>query len=125
MFLENTKNPAQAVDSKYIFKKLCNGVLEKSNEELVYAAGDFALYKRRHLFYKEKQMTPVQVAHVKPNSAGQAVLSEEEPVRNATVPSEEMSEQEAGKERAILDTIGAAHLEELLEELNNDGGNVQ
>lgn len=117
MFLENTKNPAQAVDSKYIFKKLCHGVLEKSNEELVYAAGDFALYKKRHLFYKEKHMTPVQVAHMGAQPAEQAVLEEEESVEEAILPLEEKLEQ---KEKAdnVLDAIGAAHLEKLLEELN-------
>ena len=114
MFLENTKNPAQAVDSKYIFKKLCHGVLEKSNEELVYAAGDFALYKRRHLFYKEKQMTPVQVAHLEPQPVGQAVQEEQEML----LPLEEKLEQEEKSDKVILDSIGAAHLEELLEELN-------
>ena len=115
MFLENTKNPAQAVDSKYIFKKLCHGVLEKSNEELVYAAGDFSLYKRRHLFYKEKQMTPVQVAHLGPQPVGQAVQEEEQEM---LLPLEEKLEQEDKSDKVILDSIGAAHLEELLEELN-------
>jgi len=119
MFLENTKNPAQAVDSKYIFKKLCHGVLEKSNEELVYAAGDFALYKRRHLFYKEKQMTPVQVAHLGPQPVGQVIQKDEEPVQETMLPLEERLEQEEKAEQVILDTIGAAHLDELLEELNN------
>ena len=117
MFLENAKNPSQAVDSKYIFKKLCHGVLEKSNEELIYAAGDFALYKRRHLFYKEKQMNPVQVAHVGPKSVGQAVLKEES-VQETLQTLEDKLEQEEQTENAILDTIGAARLEELLEELN-------
>ena len=117
MFLENSKNPSQAVDSKYIFKKLCHGVLEKSNEELVYAAGDFALYKKRHLFYKEKHMTPVQVAHMGPQPAGQAV-QEEEQVQETLHPLEEKLEQEEQADKVILDSIGAAHLEELLEELN-------
>lgn len=117
MFLENAKNPAQAVDSKYIFKKLCHGVLEKSNEELIYAAGDFALYKRRHLFYKEKHMTTVHVAHLEPQGAEQAVLAEEN--KEPLLPLEEILEQQEDKsEHAILDSIGAAHLEELLEELN-------
>ena len=111
MFLENAKNPAQAVDSKYIFKKLCHGVLEKSNEELIYAAGDFALYKKRHLFYKEKQMTSVQVAHLEPQAAEHAVLTEE------VLPLEEKLEQEETPDN-VLNTIGAAHLEKLLEELN-------
>lgn len=118
MFLENVKNPAQAVDSKYIFKKLCHGVLEKSNEELIYAAGDFALYKKRHLFYKEKHMTQVHVAHLEPQSGGQAVQNEEEQVQEPLLPLEEKLEQESNSDNAILDSIGAAHLEELLEELN-------
>jgi len=118
MFLENAKNPSQAVDSKYIFKKLCHGVLEKSNEELIYAAGDFSLYKRRHLFYKEKHMSAVHVAHVE-SAANQAVLSEEAKVQEPLLPLEEMLEkQEEKQDKDILDTIGAARLEELLEELN-------
>ncbi|MBP3568312.1 MAG: AAA family ATPase [Lachnospiraceae bacterium] len=120
MFLQNIKNPSQAVDSKYIFKKLCHGVLEKSNEEIVHAVGDFALYKRRHLFYKEKHMTFVQTAHVEPKQADQAVLKEEEPVQEPLLPIEEdIQEKEEQKETAILDSIGAAHLDELLEELNS------
>lgn len=118
MFLENAKNPSQAVDSKYIFKKLCHGVLEKSNEELIYAAGDFALYKRRHLFYKEKHMAAVNVAHVEPQSTGQAVLKEEESVQVSLLPLEEKLEQEDKSDNAILDSIGAAHLDALLDELN-------
>jgi len=118
MFLENAKNPSQAVDSKYIFKKLCHGVLEKSNEELIYAAGDFALYKRRHLFYKDKHMAAVHVAHVEANS-DQAMLSEEAKVQEPLLPLEEILEQQEEKQdKDILDSIGAAHLEELLEELN-------
>jgi len=118
MFLQNAKNPSQAVDSKYIFKKLCHGVLEKSNEEIIHAVGDFALYKRRHLFYKDKQMASVHVAHIEPQTAGQAVRREEEPEKEPLLPIEETTEQEEQNERVILDSIGAAHLEELLEELN-------
>ncbi len=112
MFLENVKNPSQAVDSKYIFKKLCHGVLEKSNEEIIHAVGDFALYKRRHLFYKEKQMQAVQMAHVEPQHTSQAVQQEEAPVQ------EQVQTPEEKQDSAILDSIGAAHLEELLGELN-------
>ncbi len=112
MFLENVKNPSQAVDSKYIFKKLCHGVLEKSNEEIIHAVGDFALYKRRHLFYKEKQMQAVQMAHVEPQHTSQAVQQEEAPVQ------EPVQTPEEKQDSAILDSIGAAHLEELLGELN-------
>ena len=122
MFLQNAKNPSQAVDSKYIFKKLCHGVLEKSNEELIYAAGDFALYKRRHLFYKEKHMAPVHTARVDSGGAGQAVLKEDEPLSAENMQEFSGTVNESGREEetdmAILDSIGAAHLEELLEELN-------
>ena len=118
MFLENAKNPSQAVDSKYIFKKLCHGVLEKSNEEIIHAVGDFALYKRRHLFYKEKQMAKVQIAHVERDSG--AAAQKEAPVSEAELPlQEESGDTEEKKDVAILDSIGAAHLEELLEELNS------
>lgn len=120
MFLQNAKNPSQAVDAKYIFKKLCHGILEKSNEEIVHAVGDFALYKRRHLFYKEKHMASVQTAHVEREQMDQAVLKEDTPVQEPLLPiEEETPEQEEQKDNAILDSIGAAHLDELLEELNS------
>ena len=119
MFLQNVKNPSQAVDSKYIFKKLCHGVLEKSNEEIVHAVGDFALYKRRHLFYKEKHMATVQVAHVEKEQTNQAVQKEEPVQEQPVLLEEEMQEQEETKDSVILDSIGAAHLDELLEELNS------
>ena len=120
MFLQNAKNPSQAVDSKYIFKKLCHGVLEKSNEEIIHAVGDFALYKRRHLFYKEKHMMPVHAAHVD-TSSGQALVKEEtntQEKREEKPVREEENPEEGKQENAILDSIGAAHLEVLLEELN-------
>ena len=118
MFLQNAKNPSQAVDSKYIFKKLCHGVLEKSNEEIIRAAGDFALYKKRHLFYKEKHMATVQVAHVDQKDTSLAVEQEEQ--RQEPLPVEkEPDEQDCRQETAILDSIGAAHLDVLLEELNS------
>ncbi len=113
MFLQNAKDSSQAVDSKYIFKKLCHGVLEKSNEEIVYAAGDFALYKRRHLFYRAEHMASVQMAHIEPGQAVKAV-QEEIPVKEPAVQTEASE-----KENAILDSIGAAHLDSLLEELNS------
>lgn len=121
MFLQNAKNPSQAVDSKYIFKKLCHGVLEKSNEELIYAAGDFALYKKRHLFYKEKHMASVHMAHVAQVNAGQAAERQEEEGKEPMLPMEEpeTEEQAEKKDSAILDSIGAAHLDELLLELNS------
>ncbi len=118
MFLQNAKNPSQAVDSKYIFKKLCHGVLEKSNEEIIHAVGDFALYKKRHLFYKEKHMATVHMADVEPQFAGQAVLKKEEPLEPPVLSLEEETAQENRKDNAILDSIGAAHLDVLLEELN-------
>ena len=121
MFLQNAKNPSQAVDSKYIFKKLCHGILEKSNEEIIYAAGDFSLYKRRHLFYKEKQMQTVQTAQIEQGPAKQQIFEEEtskqEPLLPAMEPETELQEEKA--ESAILDSIGVAHLDKLLEELNS------
>lgn len=112
MFLENVKNPSQAVDSKYIFKKLCHGVLENSNEEILYVAGDFSLYKRRHLFYKEKQMAAVHVAQVE--SKPEHTKTESEKAK-----SESPSLDKEKQETAILDSIGAAHLDEMLSELNS------
>ena len=117
MFLQNGKNPSQAVDSKYIFKKLCHGILEKSNEEIIRAAGDFALYKRRHLFYKEKHMSTVQTAQINLEKADLTEDKQEEPVTLKEEPESEAGE--TAKENAILDSIGAAHLDALLEELNS------
>lgn len=141
MFLINAQNPSQTVDSKYMFKKLCHGDLEKSNAEILYAAGDFSLYKRRHLCYREQQMSAVQTAHVEqevhekekehPDSAQSdkqepALHKESDASKriydhdislNQSPQKESMTEEK--KDMAILDSIGAAHLEELLSELNS------
>lgn len=151
MFLQNAKNPSQAVDSKYIFKKLCHGDLEKSNEEIIHAVGDFALYKKRHLFYRETHMVAVPMAHIdgvnmsglgKQESQQSEKTKEEQPQERrkeenlstgeekpeaeekSNVPKdvakqEEKEAQEEKKDSVILDSIGAAHLEGLLEELNS------
>ncbi|MBE5951796.1 MAG: AAA family ATPase [Lachnospiraceae bacterium] len=112
MFLQNSKHPGQAVDSKYIFKKLCNGELEKSNDEIVKADGNFELYKRRHLFYRSEQMESVQTATVKPMQPAEAqLLSEAEESREEEV-------QVQTKEQAVLDAVQSAHLDALVEELN-------
>ncbi len=133
MFLQNAKNPSQAVDSKYIFKKLCHGDLEKSNEEIIHAVGDFALYKRRHLFYKTEQTGTVQMAQVEAvhgsyaadwtegwenNRTNQLVDVMEEDGEENHKESLETAPEQQPEENAILDAIGVAHLEELLEELN-------
>lgn len=117
MFLENIKNPSQAVDSKYIFKKLCHGILENSNAEIIHAAGDFALYKKRHLFYKDKQMTAVQTAQIKKDTGRFPDTEQPKTAEPKTVQEQPVMEEK--KESAILDSIGAAHLEVLLEELNS------
>ncbi len=131
MFLANVQNPSQTVDSKYMFKKLCHGDLEKSNAEIVHAAGDFALYKRRHLCYREHQMSAVQTAQVEKKMP---VKNENNPVSvhkdpdlpdaaSKNISITDLSEKERmieeKKDSAILDAIGAAHLEELLAELNS------
>ena len=133
MFLQNAKNPSQAVDSKYIFKKLCHGDLEKSNEEIIHAVGDFDLYKRRHLFYKTEQTGTVQAAQVEAvhgtyaadwtqNQEENQEIYEEQP-ENSRLEEEKEENQTEEPDRVLSDTdvlelIGAAHLDELLEELN-------
>ena len=115
MFLQNTKNPGQAVDSKYIFKKLCNGELEKSNDEIIKAEGNFVLYKRRHLFYRSEQMESVQTANVKPSqSSSVQVLLEEE-----AEPDKKQEAKPQMSEQAVLDAVQSAHLDALVEELNS------
>ena len=115
MFLQNTKNPGQAVDSKYIFKKLCNGELEKSNDEIIKAEGNFELYKRRHLFYRSEQMESVQTANVKPSqSSSVQVLLEEE-----AEPDKKQEAKPQMSEQAVLDAVQSAHLDALVEELNS------
>lgn len=124
MFLGNIKNPSQAVDSKYIFKKLCHGVLDKSNEEIVRAAGDFSLYKKRHLFYREAHMTAVHMVNVEQNSIedkeNRKPVVQEKKIENDSVILPEMTQtlQEESREATILDSIGAEKLDVLLEELN-------
>lgn len=132
MFLINAQNPSQTVDSKYMFKKLCHGDLEKSNAEILHAAGDFALYKKRHLCYREHQMSAVQTVHVEKNvpveekkkpefiPTESGALNHSTGNEDSSIPSpEKESMAEDKKDRTILDAIGAAHLEELLAELNS------
>lgn len=63
-FLQNNQNPHQAVDSKYIFKKLCYDELSNSADHIKNAKYDFERYKKAHLYYKEAQMESVQSAHI-------------------------------------------------------------
>lgn len=102
-FLQNPKNPKQGVDSKYIFKKLCDGELEESSKKIREAGESFERYKRIHLFYRTEQMQSVQVA--------QLVREEkQEPVSE---------KQEEKKEQSILERIKEDHLAELVEELDS------
>ena len=112
MFLQNTKHPGQAVDSKYIFKKLCHGELEKSNEEIRRANGDFELYKRRHLFYRSEQMETVQTAHIGPAPAELAMQAVDETESKLEAKAEKATEQ------TVLETLQSSRLDALVEELN-------
>lgn len=115
MFLQNAKKPGQAVDSKYIFKKLCNGELEKSNDEIVRADGNFELYKRRHLFYRTEQMESVQTATIKPAKTLAVELCAEEEEK---LQGEEKKETETLSDQAVLNAVQSEHLDQLIEELN-------
>jgi len=115
VFLQNSKHPGQAVDSKYIFKKLCNGELEKSNEEIVKADGNFELYKRRHLFYRTEQMENVQTATLKTAHASAVELLTEE---KETTSAAEGKEERVQEEQALLESVQSAHLDALIDELN-------
>ena len=109
------------MDSKYIFKKLCHGVLEKSNEEILKAEGDFELYKRRHLFYSSYHLSPIQTASLGHAAREEELVAKEKELTGDLIPEEPEKRQESANkaDNAILDTIGAAHLEQLLDELNS------
>lgn len=120
MFLQNRKYPSQTVDSKYIFKKLCFGELEKSAAELMAADGSFEAYKERHLFYAKEQSEAVQAAHVGRGGSWQEEQETEE--------SKERTEQEGFKEEeqkenavqdapAVLEAVQEDKLGQLMEEL--------
>ena len=114
MFLQNTKNPGQAVDSKYIFKKLCHGELEKSNDEIIRADGNFELYKRRHLFYRTEHLESVQTAHV----AASVETIEEALEQKQDELKKEQQPDEGTKDTAVLESVQSGHLDALIEELN-------
>lgn len=41
------------LDERYIFRKICSGDLEQSAERIEKVNGDFELYKKKYLFYRE------------------------------------------------------------------------
>ncbi len=41
------------LDERYIFRKICSGELEQSAERIEKVNGDFELYKKKYLFYRE------------------------------------------------------------------------
>ena len=41
------------LDERYIFRKICSGELEQSAERIDMVNGDFELYKKKYLFYRE------------------------------------------------------------------------
>ncbi|MGN0506731.1 MAG: AAA family ATPase [Lachnospiraceae bacterium] len=131
MFLQNRKNPRQAVDSKYIFKKLCFGELEKSGAELLASDYSFEAYKKKHLFYREEQMETVQTAQIEHGTGklpeqedGLSEKTESETEKNqkseAASEDEMSSESETAvkNESIILDTVREDKLNTLLEELD-------
>lgn len=78
MFLQNYNNPMQTVDSKYIFKKLCFGELEKSAAALMASDCSFAAYKERNLFYFREQPETVQTACTEYEDSQSADKTEQE-----------------------------------------------
>ncbi len=110
MFLQNRKYPSQTVDSKYIFKKLCFGELEKSAAELMAANGSFEAYKERHLFYTKEQPEAVQAVRVEQGS-----LWQEEQATGEN--KEEIKETARQDVPAVLETVQEDKLGQLIEEL--------
>lgn len=128
MFLQNRKNPHEAVDGKYIFKKLCYGELEKSSEELMAANYSFEAYKRNHLFYRTEQMETVQTAQVNdpwtetiaPQEEVTVDDSFEQPLTSEEEKPEEIQTEvsETKKDAAILDAVHEDRLSGLMQELD-------
>lgn len=117
-FLQNCKNSRQAVDSKYIFKKLCFSNLSSSGTALAESGYDFEIYKKKHLFYREEQLDSVQTAQV--NSSPEGTKEEEEQItsgqsgRKQCIATEKEKEK---KEAGILETIHEDRIDSLLQEL--------
>ena len=87
------------LDERYIFRKICSGELEESAARIEKVNGDFELYKRKYLFYREPAK---QVAL----AAGPAAVQEK---------AEEVKEKEP---EPIAET-DMNRLDMLLQELNN------
>lgn len=87
------------LDEKYIFRKICSGELEQSAERIEKVNGDFELYKKKYLFYREPAK---QVA-----LAVGPVMSQEEPGEVKQEEPEPVAEQDMNR------------LDMLLQELNN------
>lgn len=131
MFLQNRRYPAQAVDSKYIFKKLCFGELEESAAALMASDCSFEKYKERYLFYLKEQPETVQAVHTEhggllqgEEGTAKESLSEEETPEDTASVYEGAEEREEKKEilsgpnaSDALETVKKDRLGELLAEL--------
>lgn len=87
------------LDERYIFRKICSGELEQSAERIEKVNGDFELYKKQYLFYRE----PVK----------QVALA----VGPAQRP--EQAEEVRKEEPAVIPETDMNRLDMLLQELNN------
>ncbi|MBR6359751.1 MAG: AAA family ATPase [Lachnospiraceae bacterium] len=131
VFLANDKNKNQAVDNKYIFKKMCHDDLENAAADIRRSEGDFGKYKMIHLFYTSEQLRPVQTASVsdvyverKGKKLNGKVLEEipksvfVPPEINEVHPAEKKTEKN-DTDAKILETVHDARLNDLLDELNS------
>ena len=87
------------LDKKYLFRKICAGELEQSAKHILDVKGDFELYKKKYLYYREdvRQTEEVQI-----------------PLRASVTQSVEKPEaQPSQQQEAPKDSI-----EQLLQELN-------
>jgi len=73
------------LDERYIFRKICSGELEQSAERIEKVNGDFELYKKKYLFYREpaKQVALAVGPAVKKEKTEEVRTEEPEPVAEA------------------------------------------
>ena len=69
------------VDERYIFRKICSGELEQSAPRIEQVNGDFELYKKTYMFFREP--VALAVGPVKQTKAPEVTVEEEQPKKPA------------------------------------------
>ena len=106
VFLYAQGKYTNVINEKYIFLKLCNGVLEHSNEHLLEADQDFDYYKKNFLYMtvdrqEEKEDTKSDNAYFDDEEIDPEYLADDE-IDPDFLSDEDEAEDEQGKEEETL-----------------------